>query len=78
MSIESVMRAVEAAGFAMASDDSDVERTGFTLALPRPVSNPTPKDVLKSSLAPPEEHPSMWSRAGLTSLLPVWHAKAPA
>jgi len=78
MSIESVMRAVEAAGFAMALDVSDAECSRFSITLPRPDPKLTPKDVLKASLAPSEVSASIWSRAGISSLLPVWNAKVPA
>jgi len=79
MSMESLMRAAEAAGFAMVSDENErpVRRE---LVLDRPpvpvVTRPakTPRDVLSFAgvQATVQER---WNRAHFGSLLPAWHAK---
>ena len=79
MSKESLLKAAEAAGYAMATDEDPAPVT--TAAAPPA----TPRDVLRKSLARQQEvaaakpaatTASLWERASLTQLLPAWAAKS--
>ena len=77
MSIESLLRAAEAAGFAMASDENErPERKAIPETAPLAVAK-TPKEVLSFSgvQAAVQEPFAHWTRAHFSNFLPVWHAK---
>ena len=73
MTIETLLRAAEAAGFATASDEN--ERRLPPVSMPQ--SWTSPKDVLSASLAPvdPMAGPTLWARSNLTQYIPIWNAK---
>ena len=77
MSIESLQRAAEAAGFATASDENERAERKTGAERIAPLVTKSPKDVLSFSgvQAAVQEPFAHWTRAQLSNLLPVWHAK---
>jgi len=78
MSIETLLRAAEAAGFAMASEENEqpARQIAANSATQLPVSH-KPKESLSFSgtRSALQEPLALWARASFAGLLPVWHAK---
>jgi hypothetical protein len=82
MTLDSLLRAAEAAGFATVSDENArTSRRAEPVAPAAPAKTAKPRDVLTfssaakvgpASLQQPVGH---WARAQIAGLLPVWHAK---
>jgi len=82
MSIESLLRAAEAAGFAMASDENETPIRKPTATVTQRSKVPAPKDVLpfgndrSASFSAVQEPLASWTRTQIASLLPIWYAKS--
>lgn len=78
MSIASLMRAVEAAGFATASGENDRKINPAPVSWQVHGARPLPKDVLMAAKTNAGEASavSIWSRPNLTHLIPSWNSKA--
>jgi hypothetical protein len=77
MTMESLLKLAEAAGFAMASDESEQTwRAPRAMPLAQKTA-PSPRDVLNFSRDPDAERVAQrnWTRAPLASFLPSWYAK---
>lgn len=82
MTLESLLRAAEAAGFATASDENArTSRKADPVAPAGPAKTVKPRDILafssstKSRFAALQEPAGHWARAQIAGLLPVWYAK---
>ncbi len=81
MSIESLQRIAEAAGYATASDDNqDAPVRPARQPDIMPMSYPAsllakPRDVIGAQLAAAGAPAALWSRAGLGHFMPAWAAK---
>lgn len=77
MSIESLMRAAEAAGFATASDENDRGHGNAQIERPMVARTKSPREVLSfASVQSAFQEPlGFWARTQLTNLLPARHAK---
>ena len=74
MTIEALLRAAEAAGFATVSDENEGRLAPVSL----PAAWTSPKDAGLARAAPPEAAiaATLWARSNLTQYIPSWHAKA--
>lgn len=74
MTIETLLRAAEAAGFATASDENERRLAPVSM----PAAWTSPKDVLASGLpsADTAVASTLWARSNLTHLIPTWHSKS--
>jgi len=81
MSIETLMRAAEAAGFATASGENEAALLGATFEPTVLVQAPVPADLLSRSrvqtkaFASIQEPLASWTRTQLAGFMPAWHAK---
>jgi hypothetical protein len=82
MTLDSLLRAAEAAGFATASDENArTSRRAEPVAPAAPAKTAKPRDVLtfssaaKGGTASLQQPMGHWARAQFAGLLPVWYAK---
>ena len=81
MTFETLLKAAEAAGFAMASDENEQAPRKVQIEPPARPKSALPKDVLSftgpqsGSFAAIQEPLAHWTRTQLANFLPVWHAK---
>jgi len=82
MTLESLLRAAEAAGFATASDENArTSAKAVPVAQAAPAKTVKPRDILafsgtaRGKLATVQEPVGHWARAQIAGLLPVWYAK---